>query len=157
MRSNRPTGLLDVKIDEKIVLSALWTSVLFVFAYVDVFGFWRADIIKGALAGRVPGTGVAINQTFLVLATGYILVPSLMIVASLLVPAKVNRVVSIVVSLFYFASIVVMALGESWTYYLLGTVFELVLLLAIVRTAWTWRRSSGVAVPLARNTGNAAA
>jgi hypothetical protein len=129
-------------VDEKVVLSGLWISMLFVFAYVDIFGFWRADVIKGAIAGTVPGAGFAIGQTFLGLTTIYILVPSLMIVVSLLVRATVNRVVNIVVSLIYVASIVVAAVGETWFYYILGSSVEVLLLLAVARVAWKWRARS---------------
>ena len=50
--------LADAKVPVRIVLGALWTSMLFVFAYVDILGFWRADVIKGALAGKAPGSGL---------------------------------------------------------------------------------------------------
>jgi hypothetical protein len=72
---------------------------LFVFAYVDIFGFWRDDVINGALDGRVPGAGLEINQTFLALTTVYILIPSLMVTFSLLAPARINRTANLVVSL----------------------------------------------------------
>lgn len=149
MRRNQTTGRPDSRIDDRIVLSGLWTSVLFIFAYVDIFGFWRADILRGALDGRVSGTAVAINQTFLALTTAYILVPSLMIVVSLLARARVNRAANIVISVLYFVSIVVTALGERWTYYLVGSAVELLLLLMIGRTAWIWRQRSHPALPLA--------
>ena len=142
MNRFRTTDLQDSKVDEKVVLSGLWISMLFVFAYVDIFGFWRADIIKGSLAGQVPGVGFEIDQTFLSLATVYILVPSLMVVVSLLAPARVNRVANLVVSLLYLASIVPNVVGETWIYYILGSVVEMVLLLAITRVAWTWRGRS---------------
>lgn len=138
MRRLRPADLQDSKVPEKIVLSGLWVSLLFVFAFVDIFGFWRADVIRGALAGEVPGVGLQIDQTFLTLTTAYILVPSLMIVASLLLPARANRVANIIVSLLYLTSVVVTLLGESWTYYILGSLVETVLLLAIAHSAWTW-------------------
>ena len=32
------------------MLSALWIAMLFVFAYVDIFGFYRADVLDAALA-----------------------------------------------------------------------------------------------------------
>lgn len=149
MRRNPTTDRSDPRLDERIVLGGLWTSVLFVFAYVDLFGFWRADIVQGALAGQVSGTGVAINQTFLALATAYILVPSLMIVVSLLARARVNRTANIVIGVLYFVTIVVTALSERWIYYLLGSAVELVLLLMIMRTAWTWRHCSRRTLPLA--------
>lgn len=89
----------DPAVNVKIVLSGLWVSMLFVFAYVDIFGFWRADVINGALDGRVPGAGFEINDTFLTLTTLYVLVPALMVGFSLMAPAKVNRPTNLVVSL----------------------------------------------------------
>ena len=64
-----PSAPTTVPLDRRIVLSGLWVTMLFVFAYVDIFAFWRADVIKGALAGEVPGPGFAIGQTFLALTT----------------------------------------------------------------------------------------
>jgi uncharacterized protein DUF6326 len=141
VNTSRTTAVQDSKVDRRVVLSGLWISTLFVFAYVDIFGFWRADVINGALAGEVPDTGFEIGQTFLVLTSLYILVPSLMVTMSLLVPARANRILNIIVSLLYVASIVVAAIGETWIYYILGSVTEVVLLLAITRVAWTWRPS----------------
>jgi len=144
MHKTRKSYLQNSKVNEKIVLSGLWTSMLFVFAYVDIFGFWRQDVVNGALVGNVPGTGLTINQTFLALATVYILVPSLMIVASLLAPARLNRVINIIVSLLYLGSVVVTAIGESWIYYILGSIVEMVLLAAITYLAWAWPKRSRV-------------
>ena len=131
----------DTKVDVKVLLGGLWISMLFVFAYVDIFGFWRADVINGALAGTVPGPGYEINQAFLVLTTIYILIPILMVIISLVAPARMNRTTNIVVSLIYAASVVVSAVGETWIYYILGSVVEVMFLLAIARVAWTWPRS----------------
>jgi len=135
---HRQQQLRDTQIDVKIVLSGLWVAMLFLFAYVDIFGFYRADIIEGALAGEVPGQGITINQAFLAAATGYILIPSLMVVVSLMAPAKLNRRLNIGVSIFYAVTIAAFCIGESWIYYLLGSFFEVVLLLMAARTAWRW-------------------
>jgi len=140
VNKNRAADLHDTRVDVKVVLCGLWISMLFVFAYVDIFGFWRADVINGALVGKVPGPGFEINQAFLVLTTIYILIPSLMVIVSLLAPARVNRPANIVVSLTYLASVVVSIVGETWTYFILGSVVEVMLLLAIARVAWTWPR-----------------
>ncbi len=48
----------DTKIDVRVVLSALWIAMLIVFAYVDIFGFLRADVIDAARDGRVAATGL---------------------------------------------------------------------------------------------------
>ena len=138
MTKNRTTNLHDAGVYVKIVLSGLWVSMLFVFAYVDIFGFWRADVINGALHGKVPRAGFAIDQTFLALTTVYILIPSLMVAVSLLAPARINRPTNVVVSLLYVVSVVLSILGETWVYFILGSVVEVALLLTIARVAWAW-------------------
>jgi hypothetical protein len=126
-------------LDRRVVLSGFWVSTLFVFAYVDIFGFWRADVIRGALQGEVPGPGFTIGQGFLVLTTLYVLVPSLMVVGSLVLPWRVNRIANLVLPLAYVVTVVASMVGESWLYYQLGSVVEIALLLSIAWTARRWR------------------
>lgn len=140
MTNDQTTGLQDTRVDVKVVLCGLWIAMLFVFAYVDIFGFWRADVINGALAGKVPGPEFEINQAFLALTTIYIVIPSLMVVVALLAPARVSRPANIIVSLVYLVSVVASAVGETWAYYFIGSGVEALLLLAIARVAWTWPR-----------------
>lgn len=140
MDSNRATELHDTKVDVKVALCGLWISTLFVFAYVDIFGFFRADVINGVLAGKISSTDFEIDQVFLVLTTIYIVIPSLMVIVSLFTRPKINRMTNIVVSLIYVVSVAVTIVGETWIYYVLGTVIEMILLLAIARVAWTWPR-----------------
>ena len=47
----------------RIKLSALWTSMLFVFAYVDLFSLYRPDFRADLEAGEVGG--FAVSQGFL--------------------------------------------------------------------------------------------
>ncbi len=122
----------------KLVLSALWIAMLFVFSYVDIFGFYRADILDAALDGKVATTALTINQMFLTGALIYILLPSVMAVLALVLRPRVNRMTNVVVSLLYSLTIVYSCRGETWVYYLLGSAVEVVLLLAIARTAWKW-------------------
>ena len=138
----------DTRIDVKLVLSALWIAMLIVFAYVDTFGFFRADILRAALDGKVAAMGIAVDQVFLAFTTVYILIPTLMVFLSLVLRPRVNRIVNIVVALVYAVSIIASCIGETWAYYLLGSAVEVVLLVAIVRTAWTWPRTQ-VSTPTA--------
>jgi hypothetical protein len=141
VNSNRT--LNDTKTDTKVVLAGMWTAMLFIFAYVDIFAFWRADVIQGALDGEVPGQGITINQAFLTGATGFIVIPTLMIVASLLLRAAINRKLNIAVSTVYAIAIAALCIDETWIYYLVGSFFEVALLLMITHTAWAWPHSSG--------------
>lgn len=128
----------DTKVDVKLILSALWIAMLFVFAYVDIFGFFRADVLDAALNGMVGTTALAVNQVFLTGALIYILIPTLMVVLSLVLRPRANRVTNIVVSIVYTVSVLVSCIGEQWVYYIAGSIIEAGLLLAIARTAWKW-------------------
>ena len=136
MRTTTTRQYRDTQVDVKLVLSALWIAMLFVLAYVDIFGFYRADVLHAALDGKVATTAFTVNQIFLTLTLVYILLPTLMVVLSVLLRARVNRTVNIVVSLGYAITIIVSCIGEKWAYYLLGSLVEVVLLVAIARTAW---------------------
>ena len=126
-------------LDRRIVLSGLWVSMLFVFAFVDIFAFWRADVINGALTGTVPQAGFEIGQTFLALITLYILVPSLMVAGSLLLPYRFNRLANLALAGTYALTIVGTMVAETWAYDLIGSGVELVPLAAIVWVALRWR------------------
>ena len=128
----------DTPVDVKLLLSALWIAMLFVFAYVDIFGFYRADVLDAALDGKIATTELAVTQVFLTSTLVYILLPTLMVSLSLVLRPRVNRITNIVVSLLYTVTILVSCIGETWVYYLLGSAVEAVLLLVIARTAWTW-------------------
>lgn len=138
MNVNQTGSRYDQKVNVKVVLSGLWVSMLFVFAYVDIFAYLRADVINGVLDGKVAGAGVDINQSFLVLTTLYILLPALMVAFSLIAPARINRPINLVFSVLYAVSVVAAALGETWAYYIIGSVVEVLLLLTIAAVAWFW-------------------
>lgn len=81
------------------------TAILYLFAYVDIFGFWRADVLHGVLACLVPGTGLVIDQAFLSQTTAHTAMPALMVVASLWAPARINRPLNAVASVLYALSV----------------------------------------------------
>jgi hypothetical protein len=123
------------KVNVRIKLSALWTSMLFVFAYVDLFSLYRADIRADVEAGEVGG--FTVNQAFLVGTTAYVVIPSLMVFCALVLRARVNRLANIALAVVYALTIVAGAIDE-WGYYILGSAIEVALLAAIVYYAWTW-------------------
>ena len=140
MSTTTTRQLQDAPVDVKLVLSALWIAMLFVFAYVDIFGFFRADVLEAALNGEVAATGLAVNQAFLIATLVYILLPALMVVLSLMLRPRLNRMLNLVVSLVYAVTIIASCIGETWIYYLLGSLIEVALLATIALTAWRWPR-----------------
>jgi hypothetical protein len=126
-------------VNVRIKISALWTSMLFVFAYVDLFSLYRADIRADVEAGEVGG--FTVNQAFLVGTTAYVVIPSLMVFCALVLRARVNRLANIALAVVYALTIVAGAIDE-WGYYILGSAIEVALLAAIVYYAWTWPKIS---------------
>jgi Family of unknown function (DUF6326) len=126
-------------VNVRIKISALWTSMLFVFAYVDLFSLYRPDFRADLEAGEVAG--LTVNQSFLFGTTVYVVIPSLMVFGALVLRPRVNRIANIALSVVYALTIVASAVGE-WNYYILGSAVEAALLAAVVYYAWTWPRET---------------
>jgi hypothetical protein len=124
----------------RIKISALWTSMLFVVAYVDLFSLYRPDVRADLEAGELGG--FAVNQSFLLGTTVYVVIPSLMVSCALILRPRVNRIANIALSILYALTIIAAAIGE-WSHYLLGGAVEIGLLAAIAYYAWTWPREPG--------------
>ena len=132
------------KVNVRVKISALWTAMLFVFTYIDIFGFFRSDVRADIEAGVV--SGFTVNQTFLLATTIYILIPSLMVFGALVLRPRINRVVNITLSILYALTIIAGAVGE-WTYYIVGSAIEVALLAAIFHYARTWPKTSAGNLP----------
>lgn len=118
----------------RIVISSLWATMLFIFAYVDIFALLRADVLEQALAGRVAVFDV--SQTFLALTTLYVVIPSLMIFLTMVLPRGINRAANIVLAGLYILTIAASCVGETWIYFWIGSLLEVALLLEVARRAW---------------------
>ena len=132
-------NLQELKVNTRLVIASLWTAMLFIFAYVDIFGFFRADVLQAALAGKV--FIFEANQIFFLLTTIYIVIPSLMVFLTLVLKANVAKWANIIISLLYIVTIVGAMIEETWLYFLLGSALEIILLITIVIYAWKWPRN----------------
>jgi len=126
-------------VNVRIKISALWTSMLFVFIYVDHYSLFRADIRADIEAGKM--SGFTINQLFLLVVTAYVAIPALMVFLSLILRPGVDRIANVALGVIYALTIIAGAIGE-WNYYILGSAVEVVLLAAIVYYAWTWPKEA---------------
>jgi Family of unknown function (DUF6326) len=133
------TTLEPFPVNVRIKISALWTSMLFVFAYVDLFSLYRPDFRADLEAGEI--NGFSINRSFLLGTTVYVVIPSLMVFAATVLRPRVNRIANVALAIVYALTIIAGAIGE-WSYYILGSAVEVALLAAIVYYAWTWPRET---------------
>lgn len=132
-----PTGFEPLTVNVRIKIAALWTAMLFVFAYVDLFSLYRPDVRAHIDAGEI--SGFAIDQVFLLLTTIYVVIPSVMLFATLVLRPSINRVLNIGLSVAYALTVVGGAIGE-WNYWVVGSAVEVALLGSIAYHAWKWPR-----------------
>ncbi len=136
---NTTTGYHDSWINPRLKIAALWASMLFVFAYVDLFSLYRADVRADIEAGEIGG--FTIGQAFLLSVATYVVIPSLMLSMTVLLPVRAARIANIVLAAVYIPTIVGSAVGE-WNYYILGSAIETALLLGVIYYAWTWPKAA---------------
>lgn len=136
-RAPRSMVFDQAPVNVRVKISSLWMATLLVFAYVDIFSFFRADYRADIESGDV--SGFTIGQSFLLAVTVYVAIPSLMVFLTMVLPPKVCRIVNITLGIVYALTIIGGAIGE-WHYYVLGSAIEVVLLGAIVWYARTWPR-----------------
>lgn len=94
----------------------------------------RADFLEQALSGKV--FLFEVGQSFLFFTTLYVVIPSVMVSLSLMLPPKANRWANVIVGSVYIITIVAGCIGETWIYYLFGSAIEVILLSTLVWHAW---------------------
>ena len=142
------TALHDPPVPVRAKLAAAWTSSMFLYIYVDYLALYKPGFIDDILAGVVHEFDT--GPTFVALGLTLIAIPSLMILLSTTLPARVNRATNLVVATLYIPVSMYNAAGESWTYsyfYGLSIGLELLLLAFILRSAWTWPRTPAPSMP----------
>ena len=117
-------------------IAALWAATLFLFAYGDIFGFFRTGLIQSVMAGKV--NGIQISQAFLFGTSVYVAIPSVMVFLTLVLTPALSRWVNLALAALYVASVVLFSIGETWAYYYFLSGVEIVLLALIVWYAWRW-------------------
>ncbi len=138
--------LEDLRMPVQAKLAAAWTSFMFLYIYVDYFHLYKPGVIDDILAGSV--FEFDISQTLLTLFLTSLAIPILMILLSMMLPARINRAANLVVASLNIPFAMFNAVGESWTYfYGLSIGLELLLLAFILRSAWTWPRTPAPSMP----------
>jgi hypothetical protein len=135
------TALEDRQLPVQAKLAAAWTGVMFLYAYVDIIAFFKPGVIDDILAGKVWEFDV--SQTLLTTFLALMAIPIFMVVLSMTLPARANRITNLIVASVQVPYAAFNVVGESWTYfYGLGVVLEVILLALILRYAWTWPRTA---------------
>jgi len=126
----------DPKVNIKIKLAALWTSFMFMYIYVDYFHLYMPGSIKDILAGKM----YVFDITEGALSIGLISVsiPAVMIFLSVILSARMNRWVNLVLGVIYIPYTLFNLSGLTWAHMIWGAVIGVTLLLFIIYLAWKW-------------------
>jgi len=133
--------LENPKINIKLKLSALWTSLIALYIYGDYFELY----VPGKVENLLNGEAILETPTLLLLASISIAIPSLMIALTVLLPPKINRILNIVFGILL--TLIVVLVGATsiapwYGFYVLYALLEAMISCSIVWIAWKWPRSS---------------
>ena len=142
------TALEDLRMPVQAKLAAAWTSVMFLYVYVDIIAFFKPGTIDEILVGKIFVFDV--SQTLLTTFLALMAIPIFMVVLSMTLPARANRATNLIMASVQVPWAAFNVVGESWTYYYgLGVALEVIVLALILRYAWTWPRRTASPATLA--------
>jgi hypothetical protein len=111
-------------------------SLIALYIYADFLSLYRPGQIDEVRRG-VMGP-LEVSQATLVLASVIVIIPAAMIVLALLLPARVNRPLNLVLAITYTLVNISNLVGEGWVYYVLFGIAEIAITVYIFLTAWRW-------------------
>ncbi len=140
MKTKKNNSLLeDRKVNVKVKLALLWAALMFIYIYNDIFSMYQPGHVADLAEGHLEG--VHFTQTILFGAAVLMAFPSFMVLLSLILKARVNRLVNIVVGIFHiFVLVGTQFVGEveTWLYWRFNEVLEALFLVLIIWSAWRW-------------------
>lgn len=131
--------LRDIDVHPKVMLSALWASVMFCYVYGDYFSFYTPGKIAAMSAGRIGPLGAATDGVLLGVSA-MMAIPAVMVCLSLALPANISRWSNVLFGLIY-SAIMLLTMPGAPPFYLFLGVIEVALTLCVVVRAWTWPRT----------------
>jgi hypothetical protein len=138
---NHINKLEDFKVNVKIKLAALWTSVMFCYIYEDYFELY----VPKKLERIISGDGLLNTPMKLFSASFVLIIPASMIFLSILLKPKLSRLLNIIFGICYTALMLWIALNYSdkWlTFAVVFAIVESIITSIIVWYAWKWLRQS---------------
>lgn len=123
----------------KNLLSKLWIFLTVNYIFCDVFSLYHSKFLNELLRSEVDG--IEFTEQFLLNFAIIMEIPILMIVLSILLNNKVNRITNIVVGLLMIViQIGSLVTGTNSLHYIFFSSIEISTLLFIIYTAWKWEK-----------------
>ena len=129
--------LADHRINVRIKLSLLWTSVMFCYVYGDYFELY----VPGKVEDLLNSNNILDDPTKLFTAAIVLAIPAFMIALSSILPASFSRWLNIVLGSLYTAMMLFIGINSItpwYSFYVLLAFLESALTASIVWYAWRW-------------------
>ena len=135
--------LEDYKINIRIIISALWTAIMFCYIYGDYFELYVPQKVEGLLNGQ----NFLDSPMKLFITTFILTIPALMIFLSLILNPKLTKWLNIGVGIFFtlFTLLVGISSITEWrTFYVFLSLLESILTAIVVFKAWSWPKNKSI-------------
>jgi hypothetical protein len=132
--------LVDQKVNLKLIIMSAWITLMCLYFYCDILTLFRPGTISSIINGKMGF--LEASQINLFSAAVLMAIPSWMILVSALAHAGINRIVNLVTSVIYFLVNIGNLIGETWGYYYLFGILEIVVVILIFILALKWPRES---------------
>lgn len=140
MKTKKSTSMLeDRKVNVKVKLALLWAALMFFYVYNDIFSLFQPGRIADLVEGQLEG--IQFTQSLLFGAAVLMAFPSFMVLLSLTLKARTNRLVNIVVGILHILVLIgtqFVGEGTTWFYWRFYELLEALFLVLIIGTAWRW-------------------
>jgi Family of unknown function (DUF6326) len=133
--------LEDSKINIKIKLAALWTSVTLCYLYGDYFELYVPEKAQGL----VNGVNMLDSPTKLFAAAVMLAIPALMVFLSIVLKTTINRTLNITFGIFFTTIMLLIAVTSitPWrAFYVFLALVESCLTIIIIISAWKWPKQA---------------
>lgn len=129
--------LENSKINIKIKLAALWTSVTLCYLYGDYFQLYTPDKVNSLISGE----NNLDSPTKLLIASIILAISSVMVAASIILKPKINRILNIIFGTLFTIMMVfigIVSTNEWYLFYVFLAFLESIITALIVWYAWKW-------------------
>ena len=129
--------LENPKVNIKIKLAALWTSVTLCYLYGDYFELYTPDKVNSLITGE----NNLDSPTKLLIASIILAISSVMVAASIILKPKINRILNIIFGTLFTLMMVfigIISTNEWYLFYMFLAFLESIITALIVWYAWKW-------------------
>ncbi len=135
--------LENQKVNIKIKLAALWASATFCYLYGDYFQLYTPDKVNSLITGE----NNLDSPIKLLIASIILVIPSVMVAASIILKPKINRILNIIFGTLFTLMMVFIGINsmtEWYSFYVFMAFSESIITFLIVWYAWKWPKEKAI-------------